>query len=253
MMKNSKFALVFENVSKTYKKAGFIGAEKKVALNDVSFYVKKGEIVGLLGLNGAGKTTIIKSIFSIIKVDCGNIRVLDSHPLNEKVRRYLGYIPELPYFPPQLTARQILYYYAFLSGMPTKTIESASNVILERVGLKERKNSKCAEFSKGMLQRLAFAQALIHNPEFVIMDEPVSGLDPIAVRDLRNLIADLNKKGTTFFFSSHSISELEKLCFTVLIIKNGKIVEIVDKQRWEAGKDTLEEIFVEAVKNEAQD
>lgn len=246
-MKNEPI-LLFDNVSKTYKKPGFIKSFEKKALDGISFSVSEGEVVGLLGLNGAGKTTIIKSIFSIIRPDAGKIEVFGKNPGEESVKKNLGYIPELPYFSSLSSAYEVLCHYAFLSGMDAKRIPESADEILDKVGLKERKKSKCSEFSKGMLQRLAFAQALIHKPSLVIMDEPVSGLDPIAVKELRDLIAELNLKGTTFFFSSHSISELEKLCSRVLIIKDGRIADCINREIWQDQGDSLENIFVEAVK-----
>ncbi|GAB4032776.1 MAG: hypothetical protein Fur0012_11690 [Elusimicrobiota bacterium] len=251
MTKNSEVLLSFDRVSKAYKKPGFLRAERKTALREVSFEVFKGEIIGILGLNGAGKTTIIKSIFGIIKPDSGSIRVLGSNPQEESIRKDLGYVPELPYFSPQARAYDALSYYAFLSGLSKEEIKSRALPILSKVGLGLRYSSKCLEFSKGMLQRLAFAQALIHEPSFVVMDEPVSGLDPIAVKDLRDLILELNTAGKTFFLSSHSISELEKVCHRVFILKEGSIVRCVEKKDWEKSSTGLEEIFVKAVKEDA--
>lgn len=251
MTKNSEVLLCFDRVSKAYKKPGFLKVERKKALRDISFEVFSKEIVGILGLNGAGKTTIIKSIFGIIKPDSGSIRILDSSPEKEVIRKDLGYVPELPYFNPQSRAYDALAYYALLSGLSREEIRARALPILSRVGLGLRYSSKCFEFSKGMLQRLAFAQALIHDPSFVVMDEPVSGLDPIAVKDLRDLILELNSAGKTFFLSSHSISELEKVCHRVFILKEGSIVRCVEKKEWEKSPTGLEEIFVKAVKEDA--
>lgn len=248
MMKND-IVISFKDVCKTYKKRGFLKSQTKIALSKVSFEVVKGEIVGLLGLNGAGKTTIIKSIFSIIRPDSGEIKIFGESPAVEKNRVRIGYVPELPYFQPQSKAIDVLSYYAYLSGLTKEEIDKKAAIILSQVGLKGKEFLKCFEFSKGMLQRLAFAQALIHDPILVVMDEPVSGLDPIAVKDLRNLVLELNKSEKTFFLSSHSISELEKMCDRVLIIKDGTIVREVLRKEWENTATDLEEIFVKEVKD----
>ncbi len=248
MMKNDS-VISFKDVSKTYKKHGFLKSQSKKALSNVNFDVYSREIVGILGLNGAGKTTIIKSIFAIIRPDSGEIKIFGESPANEENRSKIGYIPELPYFQPQSKAIDVLSYYACLSGLSKEEIYQRAALILSRVGLKGREFLKCFEFSKGMLQRLAFAQALIHDPALVVMDEPVSGLDPIAVKDLRDLIVELNRAGKTFFLSSHSISELEKICDRVLIVKNGSIVREVLRKEWENSSTDLEEIFVKEVKD----
>jgi len=242
----------FNSVSKIYKKSGFIKSILVPAITDISFIVNKGEIVGLLGLNGAGKTTIIKLICGIIKPTKGNIKLFGSDKTIE-LKKKIGYLPELPYFYPYLTPLNSLIYYGKLSGLSSENLEEKAIKILKKVGLGQKIYSRNYEFSKGMLQRLGIAQALLHNPEFLILDEPVSGLDPIAIKDIRNLILELNGEGKTIFLSSHSISELEKVCHRVFILNMGKIHYIIEKREWENASGKLEDIFVNAVSQKSKE
>jgi len=240
--------VVFNSVSKIYKKSGFIKNILVPAITEVSFAVKKGEIAGLLGLNGAGKTTIIKLICGIIKPTKGNIEIFGDNE-NIEFKKKIGYLPELPYFYPHMTPLDSLIYYGKLSGLDSENLKERGAEILKKVGLGQKAHSRNCEFSKGMLQRLGIAQALLHNPDFLVMDEPVSGLDPIAIKDIRNLMLELNAEGKTIFLSSHSISELEKVCQRVFILNTGKIHSIIEKKEWENSAGKLEDIFVSVVSN----
>ncbi|PIS46584.1 MAG: hypothetical protein COT17_07830 [Elusimicrobia bacterium CG08_land_8_20_14_0_20_51_18] len=239
--------LDFDSAVKVYKKPGFFKSRPSPALNGVSFSIEKAEIVGLLGLNGAGKTTIIKLVCGLIKANGGNIKIFGKSPDDLEVKGRIGYLPELPYFYPYLSPADALLYYGRLSGLSPETVKTAIPSILRKVGLEKHTNRRCAEFSKGMLQRLGIAQALLHNPEFLVMDEPVSGLDPIAIKDIRDLIISLNSEGKTIFLSSHSISELEKVCGRVIILSGGRIHSVVQREKWSDSGKSLEEIFVAAV------
>ncbi len=242
-MKN-EFIAKFSNISKIYKTKHLFSVRKSIALEDFSFGIKRGEIVGLLGLNGAGKTTIMKLLAGLIFPNSGEILIGGINPIFPQAKEKIGFLPELPYFYPYMTCVEILTYYAGLSGLQGH--EAKIDEVIGKVGLTEHVSKKISEYSKGMMQRLGLAQAILHKPELLILDEPVSGLDPLAIHEVRNLIAGINKEGTTVFLSSHSISELEKICHRVIILSKGKIVKIVNSNDWKIAGG-LEEIFINSI------
>ncbi len=241
-------AVTFSKVEKTYKRPRLLGAAYHTAVQDLSFDIPTGEITGLLGLNGAGKTTIMKLITGLLFPTAGSLRVFGLPPSGQPAKAKVGFLPELPYFPPQVKPGAALAYYGRLSGLSGKDLSLAVEAALERTGLEPHADKRVAEFSKGMLQRLGLAQALLHRPDLLVLDEPVSGLDPLAIHDIRKLLAGLNAEGRTIFLSSHSISEVEKLCGRVLIMVRGRLAKTVARAEWEAAPGGLESIFVEAVK-----
>ncbi|MEW6042478.1 MAG: ABC transporter ATP-binding protein [Elusimicrobiota bacterium] len=240
--------VVFLEVSKTYKKSHLFKIIAVEALRKFNLEIFKGEIIGILGLNGAGKTTAMKLLCGLLRHTAGRITVFGFEPESMDAKSSIGFLPEFPYFYPYLTPVESLDYYARLSGVPHEKIKSSVHNILEKVGLKEHLQKKISEFSKGMMQRLGVAQAIIHNPELIVLDEPVSGLDPLAIHDIRLIISQLNKDGKTIFLSSHSISELEKISNRVVIIVKGEIAKIVNQTEWKSNPGGLESIFVETVK-----
>lgn len=248
-MRNDSDCVVFENVSKSYVVKGFLKNKIIRAVKDISFSIKKGEIVGIFGLNGAGKTTIIKLIAGLTKPDSGRVMLFGSYLdyTSVEYKKRIGYLPELPYFHPFLKVINVLelYYSLCVDKIEQKNIMET----LKLVGLYEKRNEKIKNLSKGMLQRLSIASSIIHNPDLLLYDEPASGLDPIAIKDIRDLIIDFKKKGKTIIISSHSISEAEKVCDRVFILSGGKISRIIEKKEWENGD--LEKMFIEAVKYEA--
>ncbi len=241
-------AVSFAGVEKTYKRAGLLGAKYTTAVQDLSFELPGGEVAGLLGLNGAGKTTIMKLLTGLLFPNAGKVRVFGLPPSGQDAKRRVGFLPELPYFPPQVKPADALAYYGRLSGLAGAELAQAVRGAMERTGLEPHAGKRVAEFSKGMLQRLGLAQALLHRPDLLVLDEPVSGLDPLAIHDIRGLLASLNAEGRTVFLSSHSISEVEKLCSRVLIMVRGRLARTVKRAEWEAAPGGLEAIFVEAVK-----
>ena len=243
-MKN-KIIAKFSNIYKTYKTKKFCATRESAALVNFSFDMEKGEIVGLLGLNGAGKTTIMKLLAGLIFQDSGEILIDGIKPILPEAKQKIGFLPELPYFYPYMTCVEILTYYAKLSGL--ENYDDKIGKVIGKVGLVEHTSKKISEYSKGMMQRLGLAQAVLHEPELLILDEPVSGLDPLAIHEVRNLIAGINKSGTTVFLSSHSISELEKICNRVIILSRGEIVKTVSSDDWKIAGG-LEEIFIRTVK-----
>lgn len=210
--------------------------KKQTVVNDLSFAVKKGEAFALLGSNGAGKTTTIKMILGLVRKESGEIRI------EEGIR--IGYSPETPYFPPFLTGREVLVYYARIQKIPKGEISSQAAELLEKVGL-EDSSTKVRHYSKGMLQRLALAQALLGDPQLLILDEPTAGLDALGRLEIMELIGTLKKQGKTIIINSHILNDIERVCDRGIILKKGKLMGTWDKQK-NQGRE-LEDIFVEMV------
>jgi len=185
--------------------------------------VKPGEVVGFVGHNGAGKTTTIKMLMGFIEPTAGNISVFGESAKSVSVKRKIGFLPERPYFYSYLTGKELLSYFGKLSGIDRKVLPSLIETVLTKVGLTDAGNLKLASFSKGMLQRIGIAQAIIHDPDLVIMDEPMSGLDPAGRKEVKEIIRGLKKDGKTVLFSSHILSDIENLSDRVLIIEKGEI------------------------------
>ncbi len=202
---------------------GHLGIGCTPAVVGLDMQVRRGEIFGLLGPNGAGKTTTLKMILGLLRPDRGRIRVLGGAPDDAATKARLGYLPENPYFYDYLTAEEFLDFYARLHGMPATERARRIAETLERVGLKGREGTALRKFSKGMVQRLGLAQAIQHDPDLVILDEPMSGLDPIGRREVRDLILELRRAGKTVFFSSHILQDAEMICDRVAILDRGKL------------------------------
>jgi ABC-2 type transport system ATP-binding protein len=196
---------------------------KRVAVEDVSITVPQGAIHGLLGPNGAGKTTTLKMLLGLVRPDAGAFRVLGVDSRSRAGRGTLGFLPEQPYFPPQLSAAQAMRLYARLAGLPEREIKVRTAELLERVGLEGQQRTLLSAFSRGMLQRLGIAQAIVGRPKVIVLDEPASGLDPIGQRDVRNLMLSLRDEGATILLSSHQLSEAEAVCDRVSIISRGRV------------------------------
>ena len=212
-----------ENLTKDYE-IGFWKKKKVRALDNLTLNVEGGQIFGFLGGNGAGKTTTIKILMSLIFPSAGNARILGYDISDVKMRQRIGYCPENPYFYDYLTARELMMYFGELFGLDKAKSKQKTEELLTKVGLEEASwNKQLRKFSKGMLQRTGLAQSLINDPEIVFLDEPMSGLDPIGRREIRELIADLRKNGTTIFMSTHILSDIEALCDNVAILRKGKL------------------------------
>jgi ABC-2 type transport system ATP-binding protein len=197
------------------------------ALDGLSLTVERGEIFGFLGGNGAGKTTAIKILMRLMTPTAGTVRILGHDTNHHYVRARIGYLPEQPYFYDYLTARELLEYCAELFGYARADRRARAVALLRRVHLDESAwNRQLRKFSKGMLQRVGLAQALINDPELVVLDEPMSGLDPIGRRQVRDLIAGLRQSGVTVFFSSHIIADIEVLCDRVAILQRGRLAHL---------------------------
>jgi len=193
-------------------------------LHDISLSVASGSITGFLGPNGAGKTTLIHLITGIRRPVSGTITLQGVDVRLPESRRKLGYLPERPYFYDHLTGDQLLHYFGQLSGMSRNQIQSRIPQVLARVGLSHAQHRELRAYSKGMLQRIGIAQAILHDPEFLVLDEPMSGLDPVGRKDIRELIQDIGREGRTIFFSSHIIPDVEMICDHVAMIQKGKLI-----------------------------
>lgn len=219
VIRSTPYALSVEHAKKLYPAPG---RGKRMAVKDVSFYVHAGEVHGLLGPNGAGKTTTLKMLLGLVR-PTGGLFAISGTPITPSAREDVGFLPEQPYYPTQLTAEEVLTLYGRLSGLSRTQVKERAPELLEQVGLQGRENVLLSHYSRGMLQRLGIAQALIHRPGVVILDEPASGLDPVGQRDVRNLILDLRERGVTILLSSHQLSEVEAVCDQVTILNRGTV------------------------------
>ena len=195
-----------------------------VAVDDLSLQLGRGEIVGFLGANGAGKTTTIKMLLGLARPTSGKVEVLGGDPSDARVRARIGYMPETAYYYPYLNARELLSFYGGMCGMPGRDVRRRSEELLEAVGLADAAKRPLKTYSKGMLQRAGIAQALLHDPELLVLDEPFTGLDPLARIHFRELMRSLRERGKSIFFSSHELGETELLCDKVAIMKGGRAV-----------------------------
>ena len=194
------------------------------ALDNLTLEIEPGEVFGFLGPNGAGKTTTLKLLMQLVFPTSGRAEILGRPVGDLSVKRRIGYLPENPYFYDHLTAEELLTYFAALFGYPRADCRARADRFLDEVGLGAERRLQLRKFSKGMLQRVGIAQALINDPELVIFDEPMSGLDPLGRRDVRSLILRLRDRGCTVFFSSHVLSDAEALCSRVAILAKGRLV-----------------------------
>jgi len=241
-----------ENLTKDYE-VGFWKKKKVRALDGLTLNLEAGQIFGFLGGNGAGKTTTIKILMSLIFPTEGRAKILGEDISNVKMHSRIGYCPENPYFYDYLKASELMNYFGELFGFDQPTRKRKTEELLTKVGLEEKDwNKQLRKFSKGMLQRVGLAQSLINEPEIVFLDEPMSGLDPIGRREIRELIAALREKGTTVFMSTHILSDIEALCDNVAILRQGKLAATgkLDDLLTEAGEQQMFEINVKGVSAE---
>lgn len=197
-----------------------------IAVDDISFTTYRGEAFGFLGPNGAGKSTVVKILTGLVAPTQGAIRVLGQPLDHVATRQRIGYLPEFPTFHRWLKAADFLDFHARLYGMRGHTRAKRAREVLEMVGLTGRENQKLGTFSKGMLQRIGLAQALLNQPDLLILDELVSGLDPVGQRDMRDLLLYLKSKGTSIFLNSHQLADVEAVCDRVAIINQGRILKV---------------------------
>jgi ABC-2 type transport system ATP-binding protein len=212
-------------LEKTYS-VGFWRKKPKCALRPLHLRVEEGEIFGFLGPNGAGKTTTLKMLMGLVYPTAGTARILGMEVNDPRMKAQIGFLPEQPYFYDYLTAGELLDYYGQLSGVAPKERSRKVREVLDRVGLADVIRVQLRKFSKGMLQRVGIAQAILHDPRIVFLDEPMSGLDPMGRREVRDLMEQLKHEGKTVFFSTHILSDAEALCDRVAIIHLGELQSV---------------------------
>lgn len=215
-------AIEILGLKKNYN-TGFLHKVQKCALRPLHLSVEDGEVFGFLGPNGAGKTTTLKILMGLVFPTAGSARILGLDFKDPKVKAQIGFLPEQPYFYDYLTASELLDYYGQLSGVPSNERSRRVIELLHKVGLQDAGNVQLRKFSKGMLQRVGIAQAIFHDPKVVFLDEPMSGLDPIGRREVRDLIEQLKHERKTVFFSTHILADAEALCDRIAILHQGEL------------------------------
>lgn len=251
-------ALEILSVSKIYRTD--LGRERVVALKDVSLEVQEGEVFALLGLNGSGKSTLIRCVLDLVRPTSGKIFLFGEPLRDNRGRHRIGYLPELFGVPKGMTAIQVLQFLGQLSGLEKEQCSESIHHILTKVGLTDAAQRKAESYSKGMTLRLGIAQALLHKPRIVFLDEPTDGLDPLGRKMIRDLISHLSTDGVTVFMNSHLFSEVELLADRIAILHRGRIVlsgilkDLLPSQRTAAASgSTLEELFFAFLKDRDDD
>lgn len=216
-----KKVLEVTNLRKSFKRSGF-SFKKVEILKDISFEVYSGRITGFLGANGAGKTTTVKCMFDLIYKDSGSVRFFGEDNLTSEIKSRIGFLPERPYFYEHLTGKEFLTFYGSLTKKwLAHELEQKVLRQLHRVGLEQAKDRQLRHYSKGMLQRVGIAQALLHEPEFIVLDEPMTGLDPDGRWQVNEIIKETAHQGTAVFFSSHLLLDAERICQDLVVLKHG--------------------------------
>ncbi len=218
--------LTIKNLSKTYLQAHIGKKTATKALRGINLKLENNEIFSLIGLNGSGKTTAIKLILGLIHPDTGKVKIFGNPHFSSSSKRKTGYLPEMPYFNRNFTPIEILKFWGSLSDIPRDKLKTRIQTVLKYTSLKNEEHRKLNSFSRGMLQRLGLAQALLSDPELLILDEPMGGLDPRGIIEIRDHMKKLKEREKTIFFSSHSISEVEKVADRVAVLHKGKILKI---------------------------
>ena len=214
--------LTVKNLKKTFKESVF--SKKKQVLEKIDFSVSKNITTGFLGTNGSGKTTTLKCLLGLIPTDSGEVSFFGGEPLSQSVLKKIGFLPEQPYFYDYLTGEELLFFYGQLStSLKRVDLKSRIDHLLGKLGISGARDRKIKYYSKGMLQKIGLAQALIHDPDLVILDEPMAGLDPDSRMYVGELLQDLARQGKTIFFSSHLLYDVERLCTDIIILKDGKV------------------------------
>jgi len=235
-----------DSLTKVFKKD--FSKKKICALNALTLQVNKGEVFGFLGPNGAGKSTTIKLLLNLIRPTSGRLSIDGKDAADKNVRRILGYLPENPYFYDHLSAKELLWFGGKSCDLNNETILQRIDALLTMLDLNDAMNRPLRSYSKGMVQRAGLALALIHDPQILILDEPMSGLDPMGRKKVFDLILKLKEEGKTVFFSSHILHDIERLCDRAAILINGSLVRSINVKKDLPSGATLEEVFFEEVK-----
>jgi ABC-2 type transport system ATP-binding protein len=236
----------FENVSKSFKR----NFSRKMALDKLSLSVEPGEVFGFLGPNGAGKSTAIKILMNFINADSGDVRIKELPVARPDARRHIGFLPENPCFYDHLTAAELLRFIGKTSGMAPEEIADRTDTLLTDLVLSHAKHQPVRTYSKGMTQRIGLAMAMIHDPDIYILDEPMSGLDPLGRRLVADLILSIKQSGKTVFFSSHILSDIERLCDRVGILHQGRLLYCGALADLVKEKENLESAFMELIEQD---
>ena len=216
-------AIQIQGLSKTYKTGFWLAPKVSKALKGLQLDIYENQAFGLMGLNGAGKTTVIKLIMGLLKPTGGNITVLGGSVSDRLIRDQMGYLSELPYFSKQHTGRELLEYFGTLHGLSGKDLRRRVDEVLELVRMVKQAGERVSGYSKGMMQRIGIGQALIGKPKLLICDEPMSGLDPVGYKEMRDIFIDLKKSGTTLFLNTHILDEIERVCDRIGILHEGEL------------------------------
>jgi ABC-2 type transport system ATP-binding protein len=247
----------FEHVSKQYRQD--LGKKRSTALTDLSFFVERSEVFGIIGPNGAGKSTTLKILMGFIRHDTGSALLGDLLPASPDARRVVGYLPENPCLYENLTITDHLFFAGRLCHLPKEKIRKRIVELLAVLELSHAANLPIRNFSKGMTQRAALAYALFDEPEILILDEPMSGLDPMGRQLVVDLIRDYNRRGNTILFCSHILTDVERICDRIGIMNKGRLAAIIDTKMLSSpntglcpanGKTPLEELFLSTIKND---
>lgn len=237
--------IIFKNVSKTYNLG--LGKKKLSALSDLTFSVPEGEVFGFIGLNGAGKSTTIKLILNLLYPDRGDIFVFGKSPDNIEIKKDIGYLPEIPYYYDYLTPEELAWFSGRIAGLSQSEIKNRSEELFLRFLFNEHKKKRIKELSKGNAQKAGIIATLIHNPKLLILDEPMTGLDPIGRKLVGDIILELREKGHTIFLTSHILSDVERFCDIIAVINEGRLKICDRKENLLSSGKNLEKIFYEII------
>lgn len=235
-----KNAIEVKNLSKTFR-TGFWGKQTQI-LHNIDFYVKEGQTTGFVGANGSGKTTSLKCLLEFIFPESGEI-LFFNEKLNQKIKKKIGYLPERPYYQEFLTGMEFLKFHWRLRGSSSLNFIEEASAALKKVDLYDVRDKRIRSFSKGMMQRIGLAQAIMGNPELLILDEPMSGLDPDGRLMVKDILSEQKKKGITIFFSSHLLQDMEELCTELLLIHKGQVLYNGEMKSFVSQFASLEEAY----------
>ena len=240
-------AVSLQGVTKTYRQSHLGMTRVSRGIETVSLEIKQGEVFGLLGLNGSGKTTTIKLLLGVLFPTVGQVNLFGRPAREPEARRNIGYLPEAPYFARHLTAREVVRFHGRLAGLSGSVLTDRVETSLKTVRLTAHADRRLKAYSKGMLQRVGLAQAMVGNPPLLLLDEPLTGLDPIGLREMRAFVSAVNAQGKTVLLSSHSLSEAAQLCHRVGILVKGRLARVAERREWEKDETSLENMFVQTV------
>jgi ABC-2 type transport system ATP-binding protein len=240
-------AITIKGLKKTYRKQGMKAAP---AIINLDLTIRKGESFGFLGPNGAGKSTVIKTLMNFIKFDSGELTVNGESIEKPSVRRHIGYLPEQPYFYDHLSAEELLRFGGKVCNVPDDILDERIDSLLERLKLSHAKKKAIRTYSKGMTQRTGLALAMVHDPEVCILDEPMSGLDPMGRKLVSDFIMDMRLMGKTVFFSSHILSDVERLCDRIGVLNRGKLLFCGAIEQFKEPTGDIEKSFVNLIEED---